>query len=121
MPLAETFDFALLIWTRIDIIGCNYFKSFFRALLTVLLGICDTTGMSQSNSIFMNSIEEIGSNIEFMRHSFARGFGERDNFALSDCGTRRNLDRKERRQARKIGRDITASSIKFLQILSDQW
>ena len=121
MPRAETFDFALLVWTRIDIIGCNYFKSFFRALLTVLLEIFDTTGMSQSNSIFMNTIEEIGANIVLMLHSFARGFGERDNFALSDCGTQRNLDGKEMRQAQKIGRNITASSIKIVQILSDQW
>ena len=42
----------------------------------------------------MNAIEETVANIVFMGRSFVHGFGDFDNFTLSDFGTQRNLDKK---------------------------
>ena len=63
----------------------------------------------------------ISANVIFMRHALAPGFGDPHNFVKEDCSTQRNLNNKGRLQARFIGSYLTASEIKFSEILTSEW
>ena len=44
-----------------------------------------------------------GGNLIFIRHAYAPGGGDPDNFKINDCSTQRNLNDSGRKQAKKIG------------------
>ena len=92
-------------------------RSFLLAILTVLA----TQACSESDAILKDAIAAVDANVVFMRHAVAPGFGDPDNFSLSDCSTQRNLDTRGRKQARAIGASIQKSGIRFDQILSSEW
>ena len=43
-----------------------------------------------------------GGNLIFIRHAYAPGGGDPDNFDLNDCSTQRNLSKTGREQAKKL-------------------
>ena len=44
-----------------------------------------------------------GGNLIFIRHAYAPGSGDPDNFDIYDCSTQRNLSKSGREQSKKIG------------------
>ena len=44
-----------------------------------------------------------GGNLIFIRHAYAPGGGDPDNFIISNCSTQRNLNEDGKKQSRKIG------------------
>ena len=44
-----------------------------------------------------------GNNLIFIRHAYAPGNGDPDNFDIYDCSTQRNLSELGREQSKKIG------------------
>ena len=44
-----------------------------------------------------------GGNLIFIRHAYAPGGGDPDNFDINDCSTQRNLNDEGREQAKNIG------------------
>lgn len=56
-----------------------------------------------------------------MRHAYAPGFGDPDDFAVGDCATQRNLDDRGRDQARAIGERFRANGIAEAVVVSSQW
>ena len=48
----------------------------------------------------------------FIRHAYAPGGGDPDNFDIKDCSTQRNLNEEGREQAKNIGNFL--KKIKFL-------
>ena len=62
-----------------------------------------------------------GGKIVFIRHSFAPGNGDPENFILNDCSTQRNLNEKGVEQSRKIGNFFIANKIKIDAVLSSEW
>ena len=44
-----------------------------------------------------------GGNIIFIRHAYAPGGGDPENFDINDCSTQRNLNDNGRNQSKKIG------------------
>ena len=57
----------------------------------------------------------------FVRHALAPGNGDPAIFRIDDCSTQRNLDDRGRDQARRLGRDLRASNIRFARVYSSQW
>jgi phosphohistidine phosphatase SixA len=72
------------------------------------------------NENLRNQISE-GEKIIFIRHAYAPGNGDPDNFNLNDCSTQRNLSEKGKIQAKKIGKFFKKNQIKFEKVLSSEW
>ena len=73
------------------------------------------------NDVIHSSIREIDANVLFMRHALAPGFGDPENFLLSDCSTQRNLSNIGQKQALKIGALLARSQVQFDTVLSSYW
>lgn len=56
-----------------------------------------------------------------MRHAYAPGTGDPENFMLGECFTQRNLNSGGRSQAMDIGEQLKTAGVKFDRIYSSQW
>ena len=74
-----------------------------------------------SSDFFQKEINEINANVIFLRHSWAPGFGDPENFKIDDCSTQRNLSDEGVLQARKIGKFFLKNQIQFSEILTSEW
>ncbi|SDF93655.1 MULTISPECIES: histidine phosphatase family protein [Thalassobaculum] len=59
--------------------------------------------------------------IALMRHAYAPGTGDPDNFTLGDCSTQRTLNDEGRAQARRIGEAFRRNGIEVDAVLTSQW
>lgn len=75
---------------------------------------------SLADEKLINSLKE-GKKIIFIRHAYAPGNGDPNNFRLDDCSTQRNLNEKGIKQSKKIGFFFKSNSIKIDKILSSEW
>ena len=62
-----------------------------------------------------------GGNLIFIRHAYAPGGGDPDNFDLNDCLTQRNLSETGREQAKKIGKFFNENQIPIDKVISSEW
>ena len=62
-----------------------------------------------------------GNHIILIRHAFAPGFSDPENFNVKDCTTQRNLNNTGRNQARRIGDLFRMQGIQYTKIYSSQW
>ena len=62
------------------------------------------------NENLINELEE-GGKLIFIRHAFAPGGGDPENFDINECGTQRNLDKDGKTQARKIVNYLSRNKI----------
>ena len=62
-----------------------------------------------------------GGNLIFIRHAYAPGGGDPDNFDLNDCSTQRNLSETGREQAKKIGKFFDENQIPIDKVISSEW
>ena len=62
-----------------------------------------------------------GGNLIFIRHAYAPGGGDPDNFDLNDCSTQRNLSDTGREQAKKIGKFFHENQIPIDKVISSEW
>ena len=70
-----------------------------------------TNGIKADNEIQVLENLKKGGNLIFIRHAYAPGGGDPDNFNINDCSTQRNLSDKGREQAKKL--EIFLKIIKF--------
>ena len=70
-----------------------------------------------------NLIKEFkqGGKLIFIRHAYAPGSGDPNNFNLNDCSTQRNLNNQGREQAKYIGKFFKENKIKIDKVLSSEW
>ena len=70
-----------------------------------------------------NLIKEFqqGGKLIFIRHAYAPGSGDPNNFNLNDCSTQRNLSNIGRKQAQYIGAFFRENKIKIDKVLSSEW
>ena len=64
---------------------------------------------------------EDGGKLIFIRHAYAPGNGDPNNFNLNDCSTQRNLNVDGRKQAQEIGEFFRENKIKIYKVLSSEW
>ena len=62
-----------------------------------------------------------GGKLIFIRHAYAPGGGDPDNFEINDCKTQRNLSDAGRIQSQKIGNFFKANKITFSKVYSSEW
>ena len=64
---------------------------------------------------------EQGGKLIFIRHAYAPGSGDPENFNLYDCSTQRNLSDTGRQQSKNIGKIFFKNNIKIKKIYSSEW
>ena len=67
------------------------------------------------------SLLEEGGKIVFIRHAYAPGGGDPDNFVIEDCSTQRNLNQQGINQSISIGQEFANRDIPIQQVYSSQW
>ena len=62
-----------------------------------------------------------GGKIIFIRHAYAPGGGDPENFDINNCDTQRNLSDEGRDQAKEIGNFFINNDIPILKVFSSEW
>ena len=73
-----------------------------------------------SQEELINSLRD-GKKLIFIRHAYAPGGGDPENFSLFDCNTQRNLSQSGRDQAKKIGTFFKDNKIPIGMVYSSEW
>tara|TARA_Y100001958_G_scaffold122268_1_gene89543 strand:+ start:71 stop:628 length:558 start_codon:yes stop_codon:yes gene_type:complete len=92
---------------------------FFRIFIIISISLT-TSIKADLNKKLIEKLDE-GGKIIFIRHAYAPGSGDPDNFNLNDCSTQRNLSEEGREQAKLIGKFFRENHIKVDKILSSEW
>ena len=92
---------------------------FLRFFLIIFISLT-TTVKADLNKKLINQLEE-GGKLIFIRHAYAPGNGDPDNFNLNDCSTQRNLSKEGQRQAKYIGEFFRNNKVKIDKVLSSEW
>ena len=69
----------------------------------------------------LNKNLDEGGKLIFIRHAYAPGSGDPQNFNLNDCSTQRNLSNSGREQSKNIGKLFSENNIKLQNIYSSEW
>ena len=72
------------------------------------------------NKNLMNQLKD-GEKLIFIRHAYAPGSGDPNDFNLNDCSTQRNLSEEGRKQAEYIGEFFSDNEINIDDVLSSEW
>ena len=88
--------------------------------LILLILIIISPNISDASENIINQLKE-GGKVIFIRHGFAPGNGDPDNFLVNDCSTQRNLDKNGINQSRKIGKLFKKNKIPVDTVLSSEW
>ena len=62
-----------------------------------------------------------GGNLIFIRHAYAPGGGDPEDFDINDCSTQRNLSDTGRVQSKKIGNFFKENKIPIDSVISSEW
>jgi len=62
-----------------------------------------------------------GSHVLLMRHADAPGYGDPQNYQISQCSTQRNLGDQGRKQAKKTGDWLSSQGIEQAKVYSSPW
>ena len=92
---------------------------FVKLLLLIFITI-NSPIKADSNQNLINELKQ-GGKLIFIRHAYAPGGGDPDNFDINDCNTQRNLSNAGRKQANKIGSFFTSNNILIDKIFSSEW
>ena len=92
----------------------------FLKLLIIIFISLTTSIKADLNKKLINTLED-GGKLIFIRHAYAPGNGDPDNFTLDDCSTQRNLNEEGRKQAQYIGNFFKENKIKIDKVLSSEW
>ena len=92
---------------------------FFKILILIFISLT-TSIKADLKKKLIEKLDE-GGKIIFIRHAYAPGGGDPNNFNLSDCSTQRNLSKEGREQAKLIGKFFKENHIKIDRVLSSEW
>ncbi len=87
----------------------------------ILISITLTASIKADLNINLINQLEDGGKLIFIRHAYAPGNGDPNNFNLNDCSTQRNLSESGRKQAQYIGEFFIKNKIKIDKVLSSEW
>mgnify|MGYP001460860347 FL=1 len=92
---------------------------FLRFFLIIFISL-DSSVKADLNKKLFKQLED-GGKLIFIRHAYAPGSGDPNNFNLNDCSTQRNLNDEGRKQAEYIGEFFRNKKIKIDKVLSSEW
>ena len=88
--------------------------------LLIIFITLTTSIKADLNKNLMNQLVD-GEKLIFIRHAYAPGTGDPNNFNLNDCSTQRNLSNEGRQQALKIGEFFKKNEIRIEKVFSSEW
>jgi len=92
----------------------------FLNLLIIIFISLTVSIKAETDQKLINKLEK-GGKLLFIRHAYAPGSGDPENFNLNDCSSQRNLSETGRIQALKIGNFIKKNKIPIHKVLSSEW
>ena len=94
--------------------------SFLRAIAIIALLSSSVAPSALAKSVLPDDINSSGY-VLLIRHAYAPGNGDPDDFKLRNCSTQRNLNQQGREQALKIGEFLKAQNVIGPEVYSSQW
>jgi len=91
-----------------------------KKYIVIFLFILSFFNRANSSEILINSLKE-GKKIVFIRHAYAPGNGDPQNFTIKDCFSQRNLNKTGIEQSKKIGLIFKKNKIIIDKVLSSEW
>ena len=91
----------------------------FNVILIIFITLTNGIKADSENQILENL--KTGGKLIFIRHAYAPGGGDPDNFDINDCSTQRNLSDSGREQSRKIGNFFKENKIPISLVISSEW
>ena len=88
-------------------------------ILIILFFLTNEIEANSKNQIIDNLKK--GGNLIFIRHAYAPGGGDPENFDINDCSTQRILSDLGREQSRKIGNFFKENKIPIDLVISSEW
>ena len=92
---------------------------YIKFIIIILISLTSSIKAEIDKDI-LASLKE-GNKLIFIRHAYAPGGGDPDNFDINDCNTQRNLSDSGRQQAKNISNFFTENQIKFNKVYSSEW
>ena len=92
----------------------------FIKFLLILFISFNTSIKADSKKTIIDELQQ-GGKLIFIRHAYAPGGGDPDNFNINDCSTQRNLNDKGKDQSKKIGNFFRENNILLENIYSSEW
>ena len=92
---------------------------FIKFLFIIFITLTSTI-KADLNENLINELKE-GGKLVFIRHAYAPGGGDPENFNIKDCTTQRNLNKDGREQANKIGDFFNNYKIPIHKVISSEW
>ena len=93
--------------------------NFFKIFIIIFISLTSSIKADSTNDL----IDELhnGKKIIFIRHAYAPGSGDPDDFDKKDCSTQRNLNHQGVNQSINLGKFFSKNNIKVDQVLSSEW
>ena len=92
---------------------------FLKYILILFISLTTLVKADSKKNIIENL--KVGGKLIFIRHAYAPGGGDPENFNIYDCSTQRNLSESGRIQSRKIGNFFKENKIKIENVYSSEW
>ena len=92
----------------------------FLKIIFILFISLTTLVKADSKKNIIENLKE-GGKLIFIRHAYAPGGGDPDNFNINECSTQRNLSKSGKIQSRKIGNFFSENKIKIDNVYSSEW
>ena len=92
---------------------------FLKIILILFISLTTLVKADSKKNIIENL--KVGGKLIFIRHAYAPGGGDPENFNIYDCSTQRNLSESGRIQSRKIGNFFKENKIKIEKVYSSEW
>ena len=89
--------------------------------IIIFLLISFNTSLVANSSDDLQNILDEGGKLIFIRHAYAPGGGDPDNFDISDCSSQRNLNKEGIEQAKTIGKVFLNNNKENNIVLSSEW
>jgi len=89
-------------------------------IIIFLLIYFNTPLTVNANEDLQNMLSK-GGKLIFIRHAYAPGSGDPNNFDISNCASQRNLNNAGIEQAKNIGKFFIKNNIKSKIVLSSEW
>ena len=92
---------------------------FLKLFLIIFISLSSSVKADFNEKLFKELND--GGKLIFIRHAYAPGSGDPNNFNLNDCSTQRNLSEEGRKQAEYIGEFFSNNEISIDKVLSSEW
>ena len=89
--------------------------------IVIFLLITFNTPIKANSSNDLQRILNEGGKLIFIRHAYAPGKGDPENFDIMNCATQRNLNKRGIVQSKNIGKVLLKSNVEPYKVLSSEW